>query len=105
MGRLHFPGEGRTMTDFEWPPDEIAGPAEETRPADAKPATARASVSVPGSTAPQSGNGGAPQAGVPVSIPQPISPASAPDGFRASAPVTGRASLADPGRSPLADAF
>jgi MinD-like ATPase involved in chromosome partitioning or flagellar assembly len=69
------------MTDFEWPPDEIAGPAEETRPRDGqdtKPATARASVSVPGSM---------------------------PDGFRASAPVPARSPLPDPGRSSLADAF
>jgi MinD-like ATPase involved in chromosome partitioning or flagellar assembly len=82
------------MTDFEWPPDEIAGPAEETRPPDAKPATARASVSVPGSTTPPGGP-----------IPQPLSAAHTSDGFRAPVPAMGRASLPDLGRSTLADAF
>jgi MinD-like ATPase involved in chromosome partitioning or flagellar assembly len=68
------------MTDFEWPPDEIAGPAEET-----KPQAARASASVPGSASPQSG------------VPIPVNvPPTGPDGpsFPAAA-----------GRSSLADAF
>lgn len=57
------------MTEFEWPPDEIAGPAGD----DAKPKTARASASVPptpvaGVPLPVAG----PQAGIPMAGPQPL---------------------------------
>ena len=60
---------GRTMTEFEWPPDEIAGPPGD----ESKPQGARASAQVPsaplaGVPVPVSG----PQAGIPLSGPQPL---------------------------------
>ncbi len=72
------------MTEFEWPPDEIAGPpGDESKPK----GTARASASVPsaplaGVPVPVSG----PPNGIPISSPQPLGDAAPP-----------RANNADPG--------
>ncbi|GIG01850.1 MinD/ParA family ATP-binding protein [Catellatospora citrea] len=55
------------MTEWEWPPDEISGPAEDSKPI-VRGQGARASAAVPRPDQPTSG---APMAGVPMAVPAP----------------------------------
>ncbi|GAA1659220.1 MinD/ParA family ATP-binding protein [Catellatospora bangladeshensis] len=62
------------MTDWEWPPDEISGPGEDSKPA-ARGQGTRASAPVPRPDQPMAGVPiavPAPQAGIPLAGPQPV---------------------------------
>ncbi|GAA2350588.1 hypothetical protein Cme02nite_23670 [Catellatospora methionotrophica] len=67
------------MTEWEWPPDEISGPAEDSKPI-VRGQGARASAAVPRPADPTSGPPmagvpmavPAPQAGIPIPAPQPV---------------------------------
>src|SRR5688572_27880587 len=66
--RLHSHAGGRIMTDYEWPPDEIAGPPEDGKP-QGKLASAKASgPPVPGAPIPVV----APPPGIAMAGPQPV---------------------------------
>ncbi|WP_230686447.1 MinD/ParA family ATP-binding protein [Catellatospora vulcania] len=73
------------MTEWEWPPDEISGPAEDSKQI-TRGQGARASAAVPRPAEPTSG---APMAGVPIAVPAPQAgiPLAAPQ------PVAGAADL------------
>lgn len=56
------------MTDFEWPPDEIAGPPEENKPQGARGSTSAAGAPLAGVPMPVAG----PQPGIPMAGPQQV---------------------------------